>query len=233
MRLVAFRKRLNINKTQKGETKFMSIVCTKNLKKVYRMGENMVYALAGVDFSAEQGEFVAIAGPSGGGKSTLLNMLGALDKPTEGEVVIRDCKISEMSQDKQTIFRRRNIGFVFQNFNLIPVLNVYENIVLPLKLDGLKLDREFAELLIQSLGLEDKKFQMPNTLSGGQQQRVAVARALITRPAIVLADEPTGNVVLVQHYPKEIPMILFSLSIRISDIIDRHSVRFPSRVSVS
>lgn len=193
MRIVAFRKRLNINKTQKGETKFMSIVCTKNLKKVYRMGENMVYALAGVDFSAEQGEFVAIAGPSGGGKSTLLNMLGALDKPTEGEVVIRDCKISEMSQDKQTIFRRRNIGFVFQNFNLIPVLNVYENIVLPLKLDGLKLDREFAELLIQSLGLEDKKFQMPNTLSGGQQQRVAVARALITRPAIVLADEPTGS----------------------------------------
>lgn len=123
----------------------------------------------------------------------MLNMLGALDKPTEGEVVIRDCKISEMSQDKQTIFRRRNIGFVFQNFNLIPVLNVYENIVLPLKLDGLKLDREFAELLIQSLGLEDKKFQMPNTLSGGQQQRVAVARALITRPAIVLADEPTGS----------------------------------------
>ena len=163
------------------------------MKKVYRMGENMVYALAGVDFSAEQGDFVAIAGPSGGGKSTLLNMLGALDKPTEGEVVIRDCKISEMSQDKQTIFRRRNIGFVFQNFNLIPVLNVYENIVLPLKLDGLKLDREFAELLIQSLGLEDKKFQMPNTLSGGQQQRVAVARALITRPAIVLADEPTGS----------------------------------------
>ncbi len=171
----------------------MSIVYTKNLKKIYQMGEHTVYALAGIDFSAEQGEFVAVVGPSGGGKSTLLNLLGALDKPTEGEVVIRDCKVSEMSQDKQTIFRRRNIGFVFQNFNLIPVLNVYENIVLPLKLDGLKLDREFTELLIQSLGLEDKKFQMPNTLSGGQQQRVAVARALITRPAVVLADEPTGS----------------------------------------
>ena len=176
-----------------SRTESMSIVYTKNLKKIYQMGEHTVYALAGIDFSAEQGEFVAVVGPSGGGKSTLLNLLGALDKPTEGEVVIRDCKVSEMSQDKQTIFRRRNIGFVFQNFNLIPVLNVYENIVLPLKLDGLKLDREFTELLIQSLGLEDKKFQMPNTLSGGQQQRVAVARALITRPAVVLADEPTGS----------------------------------------
>lgn len=171
----------------------MSIVYTKNLKKVYQMGEHTVHALAGVDFSAEEGGFTAIVGPSGGGKSTLLNMLGALDTPTEGEVVIRGCTVSKLSQDKQTIFRRRNIGFVFQNFNLIPVLNVYENIVLPLKLDGLKLDREFAELLIESLGLADKRFQMPNTLSGGQQQRVAVARALITRPAVVLADEPTGS----------------------------------------
>ena len=171
----------------------MSIVYTKNLKKVYQMGEHTVHALAGVDFSAEEGGFTAIVGPSGGGKSTLLNMLGALDTPTEGEVVIRGCTVSKLSQEKQTIFRRRNIGFVFQNFNLIPVLNVYENIVLPLKLDGLKLDREFAELLIESLGLADKRFQMPNTLSGGQQQRVAVARALITRPAVVLADEPTGS----------------------------------------
>lgn len=171
----------------------MSIVSVKGLKKIYLMGENKIHALAGIDLTVNKGEFLAIVGPSGGGKSTLLHLLGALDKPTEGEIIVRDCIISKMSQDEQTIFRRRNIGFVFQNFNLIPVLNVYENIVLPLKLDGLKIDKEFIEMLLKSLGLEDKRFQMPNTLSGGQQQRVAIARALITRPAVVLADEPTGN----------------------------------------
>lgn len=171
----------------------MSIITAKGLKKIYLMGENKIYALAGIDLTVNKGEFLAIVGPSGGGKSTLLHLLGALDKPTEGEVFVRDCMISKMSQDEQTIFRRRNIGFVFQNFNLIPVLNVYENIVLPLKLDGLKIDKEFIEMLLKSLGLEERRFQMPNTLSGGQQQRVAVARSLITKLAVVLADEPTGN----------------------------------------
>lgn len=171
----------------------MSILSVKGLKKIYFMGENKIHALAGIDLTINKGEFLAIVGPSGGGKSTLLHLLGALDKPTEGEVIVRDCMISKMSQDEQTIFRRRNIGFVFQNFNLIPVLNVYENIVLPLKLDGLKIDKEFIEMLLKSLRLEDKRFQMPNTLSGGQQQRVAIARALITGPAVVLADEPTGS----------------------------------------
>lgn len=176
---------------------FISIVSTKKVKKIYQMGNYEIHALAGIDLSVNEGEFLAIVGPSGGGKSTLLNILGALDKPTEGEVIVRDCIISKMSQDEQTIFRRRNIGFIFQNFNLIPVLNVYENIVLPLKLDGLRIDSEFVEMLLKSLGLEDKRFQLPNTLSGGQQQRVAIARALITKPAVILADEPTGSVILV------------------------------------
>lgn len=169
------------------------IVEVKNLKKIYSLGENKVYALNGIDFSIEEGTFTAIVGRSGSGKSTLLNLLGALDAATEGKITIRGCDISALSPDKQTIFRRRNIGFVFQNFNLIPVLNVYENIVLPLRLDGRMVDTQFLELLLQTLGLAEKRFQMPNTLSGGQQQRVAIARALITRPAVVLADEPTGN----------------------------------------
>ena len=194
----------NINKTQKGETKFMSIVCTKNLKKVYRMGENMVYALAGVDFSAEQGEFVAIAGPSGGVKSTLLNMLGALDKPTEGEVVIRDCKISEMSQDKQTIFRRRNIGFVFQNFALMDYYTAYENIELPLLVKNVKRSerKRIIEEKMNYLGITDVKDKIPAKMSGGQQQRVAIARALVTDCDILLADEPTGA--LDQNTGKEV-----------------------------
>ncbi len=169
------------------------IVEVKNLKKIYSLGENKVYALNGIDFSIEEGTFTAIVGRSGSGKSTLMNLLGALDTATEGKITIRGCDISALSPDKQTIFRRRNIGFVFQNFNLIPVLNVYENIVLPLRLDGRTVDTQFLELLLQTLGLAEKRFQMPNTLSGGQQQRVAIARALITRPAVVLADEPTGN----------------------------------------
>lgn len=171
----------------------MNIIMTKNLRKIYRMGENNVYALNGVDFTIKEGEFVAIAGASGSGKSTLLNLLGAMDSPTEGEIFVRGIPLAQMSQNEQTIFRRRNIGFVFQDFKLLPVLNVYDNMVLPLKLDGRKIDGEFAEMLLKSLGLEDKREQTPYTLSGGEQQRVAIARALITRPAVVLADEPTGN----------------------------------------
>lgn len=166
----------------------MVIVETKNLKKVYDLGFNKIYALNGVNLSIEEGAFVSIIGASGSGKTSLLNLIGALDTPTEGEIYIRGFKLSNLSQNEQTIFRRRNIGFVFQNFNLIPVLNVYENIILPLKLDGRSVDHDYVDLLLKNLKLEDKIYQMPNTLSGGQQQRVAIARALITRPAIVLAD---------------------------------------------
>ena len=171
----------------------MNIIMTKNLRKIYRMGKNNVYALNGVDFTVKEGEFVAIAGASGSGKSTLLNLLGAMDSPTEGEIFVRGIALAQMSQNEQTIFRRRNIGFIFQDYKLLPVLNVYDNMVLPLKLDGRKIDREFAEMLLKSLGLQSKREQTPYTLSGGEQQRVAIARALITRPAVVLADEPTGN----------------------------------------
>ena len=171
----------------------MNIIITKNVRKIYRMGENNVYALNGVDFTVKEGEFVAIVGASGSGKSTLLNLLGAMDSPTEGEIFVRGIPLAQMSQNEQTIFRRRNIGFIFQDFKLLPVLNVYDNMVLPLKLDGRKIDREFAEMLLKSLGLQNKREQTPYTLSGGEQQRVAIARALITRPAVVLADEPTGN----------------------------------------
>ncbi len=171
----------------------MCILWVNNLKKTYKTGEHSVDALKGLDLTVEEGEFIAIVGASGSGKSTLLNLVGALDTPTEGEIHIRGYEISELSQDEQIIFRRRNIGFVFQNFNLIPVLNVYENIILPLQLDGRTIDLDFLNMILSSLKLEDKKYQMPATLSGGQQQRVAIARALITKPALILADEPTGN----------------------------------------
>lgn len=171
----------------------MTIVETKKLRKVYNLGENKIHAVDGIDLSIESGEFLAVVGASGSGKSTLLNLLGVLDTPTEGKVFIRNSDVSHFSKDEQTVFRRRNIGFVFQEFHLIPSMNVYENMVLPLHLDGRREDETFTNLLLQALKLEEKKFQMPNTLSGGQQQRVAIARALITRPALVLADEPTGN----------------------------------------
>ncbi len=171
----------------------MSIAVVKGLNKIYRNGEMELYALADVELQVEEGEFVAIVGTSGSGKSTLMNILGGLDRPTEGSVRVGEFELTAMSQDELTVFRRRNIGFIFQNYNLIPVLNVYENMILPLKLDGVKVDQEFAELVIQSLGLEEKVFQLPNTLSGGQQQRVAIARPLLAKPALILADEPTGS----------------------------------------
>ena len=171
----------------------MKIAEVQNLKRIFTVGKREVPVLNGIYLSVEAGEFVAIVGASGSGKTTLLHLMGALDTPTAGEIKIRGCEISHLSQDEQIIFRRRNIGFVFQNYNLIPVLNVYENIVLPLRLDGRKVDDELLEMLLISLKLKDRKYQMPNTLSGGQQQRVAIARALITKPALVLADEPTGN----------------------------------------
>lgn len=171
----------------------MNILVTENLKKYYRMGENVVKALDGVSISIQQGEFLALVGKSGSGKSTLLHMLGGLDRPTSGKVMIEQKDISSMDKDELTIFRRRKIGFVFQNYNLLPLMNVYENIVLPIKLDGIRPQKRYVNEIIEMLGLGDKKSAMPSQLSGGQQQRVALARALAAKPAIVLADEPTGN----------------------------------------
>ncbi|CEI72770.1 ABC transporter ATP-binding protein [Romboutsia hominis] len=171
----------------------MKILESKNLKKYYGTEENIVKALDGVDIRVDKGEFVAIVGTSGSGKSTLLHMLGGLDRPSEGEVVIDNNKIFKMSDEELTIFRRRNVGFVFQNYNLVPILNVFENIVLPIELDGCKIDSEYIDEIINTLGLSKKIDALPNNLSGGQQQRVAIARALATKPSIILLDEPTGN----------------------------------------
>ncbi len=171
----------------------MSILQTTDLKKHYGAEPNITKALDGVTLSIEQGEFVAIVGTSGSGKSTLLNMMGGLDIPTSGSVKVKGNELAKLDDEQLTLFRRRNIGFIFQNYNLVPVLNVYENIVLPVELDGDTADRKFMDEVVHLLALGDKLNNMPNNLSGGQQQRVAIARALVSKPAIVLADEPTGN----------------------------------------
>ena len=171
----------------------MTILETKDLRRVYGSGDTEVRALDGVDLTVEKGEFVAVVGTSGSGKSTLLHMLGGLDRPTGGTVTVDGKELSAMRDEELTIFRRRKIGFVFQNYNLVPVLNVYENIVLPIQLDGNAPDKAYVERIIETLGLEAKLQNLPNNLSGGQQQRVAIARALAAKPAIILADEPTGN----------------------------------------
>lgn len=171
----------------------MNILQTKDLKKVYGTGDTQVNALNGVTISVQEGEFISIVGTSGSGKSTLLHMLGGLDRPTSGKVFVADKDIFSLKEEELTIFRRRKIGFVFQNYNLVPVLNVYENIVLPIELDGGQIDQAYVEKIITVLGLDNKLQNLPSQLSGGQQQRVAIARALSTKPAIVLADEPTGN----------------------------------------
>ena len=171
----------------------MEILRTENLKKYYDQNMVCVKALDGVSLSVEQGEFVAIVGTSGSGKSTLLHMLGGLDRPTSGTVLVDGKRIFDLEDGELTIFRRRKIGFVFQAYNLVPVLNVYENIVLPIQLDGGVVDTDFVEQIIDILGLSEKINSLPNQLSGGQQQRVAIGRALMTRPSLILADEPTGN----------------------------------------
>ena len=171
----------------------MTILQTKELKKYYGSGDTLVKALDGVDLSVENGEFVAIVGTSGSGKSTLLHMLGGLDRPTSGSVAVDGQEIFSLKDEALTIFRRRKIGFVFQAYNLVPVLSVYENIVLPIQLDGGRVDRAYVNQIIAALGLEHKLNNLPSQLSGGQQQRVAIARALAAKPAIILADEPTGN----------------------------------------
>lgn len=171
----------------------MSILQTIDLKKYYGVQPNVTRALDGVNFSVEKGEFVAIVGTSGSGKSTLLNMIGGLDTPTSGSVIVGQDNLSKLNDDQLTIFRRQKIGFIFQNYNLVPILSVYENIVLPVDLNGDRADRAFLGNILDMLNLNGLEKKMPNQLSGGQQQRVAIARALITKPAIILADEPTGN----------------------------------------
>ena len=171
----------------------MSILETKDLHKIYGSGDTEVRALDGVNLQIENGEFVAVVGTSGSGKSTLLHMLGGLDRPTSGRVIVDGKNIFSLKDEALTIFRRRKIGFVFQSYNLVPVLNVYENIVLPIELDGGKVNKEFVQRIVQTLGLDGRLDALPSQLSGGQQQRVAIARALAAAPAIILADEPTGN----------------------------------------
>lgn len=171
----------------------MNVLKTENLTKIYGKGNTEVIALNNANISVEQGQFVSVIGTSGSGKSTLLNMLGGLDNPTSGKVFVDGKEIFSLKNDSLTIFRRRKIGFVFQSFNLVPVLNVYENIIFPIQLDGGSIDKEYINNIIETLGLDKKVNAMPNQLSGGQQQRVAIARALATKPAIILADEPTGN----------------------------------------
>lgn len=171
----------------------MSILQTIDLKKYYGTEPNITKALDGVNFTVEEGEFVAVVGTSGSGKSTMLHMMGGLDTPTSGSVIVRGEDLAKKNDEELTIFRRRNIGFIFQNYNLVSILNVYENIVLPIQLDGKEPDADYIKSIIETLGIESKLDNLPNNLSGGQQQRVAIARALASKPAIILADEPTGN----------------------------------------
>lgn len=191
----------------------MTILSTTELKKVYGSGENEVHALAGVDLEVEKGEFVAIVGTSGSGKSTLLHMLGGLDRPTSGSVTVDGKDIFTLKDEALTIFRRRKIGFVFQSYNLVPVLNVYENIVLPVQLDGGSIDTEYVDNIIETLGLESKLDNLPNNLSGGQQQRVAIARVLASKPAIILADEPTGNLIIAGGIEQIFPFMSYHFTI--------------------
>ena len=188
----------------------MSILQTIDLKKYYGTEPNITRALDGVNFSVNDGEFVAVVGTSGSGKSTLLHMMGGLDTPTSGNVIVRDKELSKMNDEQLTIFRRRNIGFIFQNYNLVPILNVYENIVLPVELDGDTVDQKFLDEIVHLLGLEDKLKNMPNNLSGGQQQRTAIGRAVVKNPDILLCDEPTGA--LDYHTSKEILKLLEDVS---------------------
>ncbi len=207
------------------------MIKAEHISKVYGKGAGAVRALDDVSFSVEKGEFIAVTGPSGSGKSTLLHILGGVDVPTGGRVYVNGIDVYAQKEEKLAIFRRRQVGLIYQFYNLVPVLDVVENITLPVLMDRRSVNEERLLELLELLGLTGREKHLPNQLSGGQQQRVSIGRALMNAPAVVLADEPTGSVKLVQHYPKEIPVILFSLSMRISEITDRHSVRFSSRVS--
>lgn len=206
-----------------------------NLNKGYRLGEEKVPVLRDICFTVQRGEYVAILGPSGSGKTTLMNVMGCMDSLDTGEYYLNGFPIHTMKAEELTQVRNREIGFIFQNYQLIPTYNVLQNIIMPLLIRGMG-HREAEEKCMETirlLGISHRLEHRPSELSGGQKQRVSIARALVGEPALLLADEPTGSVKLVQHYPKEIPVILFSLSMRISEIADRHSVRFSSRVSDS
>ena len=206
-----------------------------HLNKGYRLGEEKVPVLRDICFTVQRGEYVAILGPSGSGKTTLMNVMGCMDSLDTGEYYLNGFPIHTMKAEELTRVRNREIGFIFQNYQLIPTYNVLQNIIMPLLIRGMG-HREAEEKCMETirlLGISHRLEHRPSELSGGQKQRVSIARALVGEPALLLADEPTGSVKLVQHYPKEIPVILFSLSMRISEITDRHSVRFSSRVSDS
>lgn len=211
----------------------MDIVTMEQVTKVYGENETRVWGLHNVDLTVEKGETLAIVGASGSGKSTLLHVMGGVDTPTSGRIVVDGKDITKMNDEQMSVFRRRKIGFVFQAYHLIPVLSVEENIMMPILLDHRKPDKEYVEHIMELLGIVDRRKHLPNQLSGGQQQRAAIARALANRPALILADEPTGSVTLVQHYPKTTPVIFWSLSILISLMTERQSVRFSSRVKFS
>ena len=211
----------------------MEIVKMEHVTKIYGEGNTRVWALDDVNLTVNKGEIVAVVGASGSGKSTLLHVMGGVDTPNEGNVIVDGKDITRLTDEEMSVFRRRKIGFVFQAYHLIPVLTVEENIKMPILLDHRKPDRDYIDHIIEMLGLKDRRKHLPNQLSGGQQQRAAIARALANRPALILADEPTGSVQLVQHYPKTTPVIFWSLSILISLMTERQSVRFSSRVKFS
>lgn len=211
------------------------IIEIQGVNKGYRLGDDMVPVLKDINFTVKKGEFVAILGPSGSGKTTLMNIIGCMDVLDSGKYYLNGRAIHNMRESDLTEVRNKEIGFIFQNYQLIPTYNVMQNIIMPLLIRGMghrEAKRQCSEI-VKLLGIAHRLEHRPNELSGGQKQRVSIARALASEPAILLADEPTGSVKLVQHYPKEIPVILFSLSMRISEIADRHSVRFSSRVSDS
>ena len=209
----------------------MEIVKMEHVTKIYGEGNTRVWALDDVNLTVNKGEIVAVVGASGSGKSTLLHVMGGVDTPNEGNVIVDGKDITRLTDEEMSVFRRRKIGFVFQAYHLIPVLTVEENIKMPILLDHRKPDRDYIDHIIEMLGLKDRRKHLPNQLSGGQ--RAAIARALANRPALILADEPTGSVTLVQHYPKTTPVIFWSLSILISLMTERQSVRFSSRVKFS
>ena len=207
----------------------MEVLQAKNLKKIYGSGNNAVHALDGVDLSVKKGEFVAIVGTSGSGKSTLLHMLGGLDRPTSGTVMVDGQDIFSLKEEALTIFRRRKIGFVFQAYNLVPVLNVYENIVLPIELDGGKVNKDFVQQIVQTLGLDDRLDALPNQLSGGQQQRLCIARALAVNPEVILMDEPTSALDPIST--SKIEDLVLELKKEYTIIIVTHSMQQAARIS--
>lgn len=203
------------------------------LRKLYANGDNTLAALDEVSFEVERGEFIVILGASGSGKTTLLNVISGLEKADRGYIDVDGVELQTLSEEERTRFRREHVGIIFQKFNLIPELSVFDNIILPSRLVNRDIKEEEVLEIVDELGIKEKLFLMPGILSGGEQQRVAIARALYTRPSVILADEPTGSVELVQHYPKQIPVIFPSLSTFISSMTDRQRVRFSSRVKVS